>query len=72
MNAAPDLKNLTTPEKWQLMEDLWENLLQSEPEVGSPSWHGTLLEERARLIDSGGELVIDWEVARRQLLEECP
>ena len=70
MPATVDLNQMSTPDKLRLMEDLWADL--SGKEVSSPDWHGEVLAERDRLITSGKERLIDWEIAKRQLREELP
>ncbi len=59
---------MSTPEKLRLMEALWADL--SKETVASPLWHGEILAERDRLIDSGEEKFVDWETAKKQLREE--
>jgi hypothetical protein len=54
------------------MEDLWRNLAAEDPPVASPAWHGDVLAQRDRLIVSGEEPFIDWEVAKKQLRAELP
>ena len=68
MPAAIDLQQMSTPDKLRLMEDLWTDL--SGKEVTSPAWHGDVLAERDRLIESGEEKFVDWETAKRQLRQE--
>ena len=68
MSAAINLQQLSTPEKLRLMEDLWADL--SGKEVLSPAWHGDVLAERDRLVESGEEKIVDWEAAKRQLRQE--
>jgi len=68
MPATIDLQQMSTPDKLRLMEDLWADL--SEKDVSSPVWHGDVLAERDRLIESGEEKFLDWETAKRQLREE--
>jgi hypothetical protein len=68
MPATIDLKHLTTPEKLRLMEALWHDL--SDTDVQSPEWHGDVLAERDRLIASGEDSFVDWDVAKRQLRAE--
>ena len=70
MSTTIDLEEMTTPDKLRLMEALWQNLSASPSEVTSPEWHGEVLAERDRLLDSGEETVIDWETAKQQLREE--
>ena len=71
MPATIDLQEMTVPDKLRLMEALWHDLSsKSQSEVVSPAWHGDLLLERDRLIESGEETFIDWEVAKVQLRNE--
>jgi hypothetical protein len=70
MTTTIDLQEMTTPDKLRLMEALWQNLSNTDSEVDSPAWHGEVLLERDRLIDSGEESFIDWETAKKQLREE--
>jgi hypothetical protein len=70
MSTTIDLQEMTTPDKLRLMEELWRNLSMTDSEVASPEWHGQVLAERDRLIDSGEETFIDWETAKKRLREE--
>lgn len=70
MATTLDLDRMSTAEKLRLMEDLWQNLSSDENSVPSPAWHGDVLAERQRLIASGEESYIDWEVAKKQLRAE--
>ena len=68
MPSSIDLRQMSTPDKLRLMEDLWEDL--SGKELPSPDWHGEVLAERDRLIASGEEKFVDWENAKAQLRNE--
>ena len=70
MPTTIDLQEMTTPDKLRLMEALWQNLSTTTSEVASPEWHGEILAERERLIDSGEERFIDWDTAKKQLRDE--
>ena len=70
MASTVDLREMTTPDKLRLMEALWQNLSATSSAVVSPEWHGEVLAERDRLIESGEESFIDWENAKKQLREE--
>lgn len=70
MATTVDLREVTTPDKLRLMEALWQNLSTTAEEIVSPQWHGEVLAERDRLIESGEETFIDWETAKKQLREE--
>ena len=70
MATRVDLRETTTPDKLRLMEALRQNLSTISSAVVSPEWHGDVLAERDRLIESGEETFIDWETAKKQLREE--
>ncbi|MEX1117876.1 MAG: addiction module protein [Terrimicrobiaceae bacterium] len=70
MPTTIDLQEMTTPDKLRLMEALWQNLSAAATEVASPEWHGEVLAERDRLIDTGEETFIDWEIAKKQLRDD--
>jgi hypothetical protein len=66
MPATIDLQQMSAPDKLRLME----NRDFTGKEVTSPAWHGDVLVERSRLIESGEEKFADWETAKRQFREE--
>lgn len=65
-----DLKKMSTQDKMRLMEALWQDVSTKDTEIDSPEWHDDILAERDRLINSGEESFIDWEVAKKSLREE--
>ncbi len=70
MATTLDLGAMTTADKLQLMDELWQNLSAEVPAIDSPSWHGDVLAERERLVAAGDEVFIDWEDAKKQLRAE--
>ena len=70
MTATVDLQQMTIPDKIRLMEAIWHDLSVRDSEVVSPEWHGDVLAERDRLIESGEESFIDWETAKKSLRDE--
>jgi hypothetical protein len=70
MAISINLHGMTTPDKLRLMEALWQDLSADDSQVISPDWHGEVLTERDRLITSGEEKPLDWEIAKKQLREE--
>jgi hypothetical protein len=67
MQAAPELKEMTLPEKLALMEALWAELCRHEEEVPVADWHKEILDERARLLAEGRAAFVDWEVAKERI-----
>ncbi|MGK5091027.1 addiction module protein [Deltaproteobacteria bacterium TL4] len=48
-----EIKNMSMIERLQSMEVLWDSLLENESEIESPEWHGEILAERKKQIESG-------------------
>ncbi len=49
-----DIKNMSTAERLQAMELLWDSLLSEEgSEVDPPRWHGDVIEKRKAKIKNG-------------------
>ena len=43
-----NLKDMTTEEKLQAMELLWDDICRNAPDFSSPAWHGDILQEREK------------------------
>jgi putative addiction module component (TIGR02574 family) len=52
MNAQ-EIKKLSTSERIQMMETLWESLLYDEGAIDTPNWHGDILKKRMNSIKTG-------------------
>jgi hypothetical protein len=48
-----DFKKLTTIERLQAMEALWNLLLYEDESLEAPDWHERILEDRKKSIASG-------------------
>ena len=48
-----EIKKMSTIERLQAMEALWDSLMDEESEIESPQWHRDLIEERKRKIENG-------------------
>jgi hypothetical protein len=64
-----NLKEMTTEEKLQAMELLWDDLCRKIPESLSPQWHADVLKEREERIKEGQEGFRDWDEAKARLRE---
>lgn len=53
MSLQSQIKEMSLLEKIQTMEALWNNLSDNEEEFVSPEWHGSILNERESLVNSG-------------------
>jgi putative addiction module component (TIGR02574 family) len=47
-----EIRKMSTIERLQAMEALWDSLLYEESEIESPEWHRDILEERKRKIEN--------------------
>ena len=45
-------KNMSTTERLQAMEALWDSILYEE-EISTPKWHKEIIEERKKKIENG-------------------
>ena len=67
MSAEIALDQMTTAEKLELLEKLWDDLWQRPGNVPSPDWHGDVLAERTRAIREGETHFEDWDDVKRRL-----
>jgi Putative addiction module component. len=61
------LDRMTTVEKLQTMEALWEDLSKKSDEFISPSWHGEILSKRDKNLSEGKDLIQDWDEAKERI-----
>lgn len=52
MNRA-DIRRMSTAERLQTMEALWDELLHEDADIDSPKWHEEVLETRRRKVETG-------------------
>jgi hypothetical protein len=69
MDITVPLVQMTVEEKLRAMEALWADLTRRPEEFEAPAWHKDILDERRRLIEEGKAQFIDWEIAKKQILE---
>jgi hypothetical protein len=69
MEATPPANQTSIAEKLRAMEALWAGASRDEAQFESPAWHGDVLREREEHIKTGRESFMDWEAAKKQLLE---
>ena len=51
--STAEIQKMTTAERLQAMEALWEALCHEEKEPESPAWHEEVLADRKRILESG-------------------
>ncbi len=69
MGVAIKIDDLTTAEKIDVMERLWDDLCHNASETLSPAWHGDLLARREKNIDEGDASFMDWDAAKKSIRE---
>lgn len=48
-----EIKKMSTIERLRAMEELWDALCREDKEIESPEWHGAILENRRKKIETG-------------------
>jgi len=66
MNSL-SLKKMSTEEKIEIMETLWEDLCQNAESLSSPDWHLELLRQREKKIKDKKEQFLDWDASKKQI-----
>jgi putative addiction module component (TIGR02574 family) len=64
---------MSTIEKIEAMELLWDDLCKSAEKVPVPDWHKNILDERKIAVAEGREKAVDWETAKKKIRDsiEC-
>ena len=61
------LDEMTTSEKLQLLEELWENLRRTPDDIPAPEWHADVLHTREQRIQDGTAEFVDWSDAKNRI-----
>jgi hypothetical protein len=67
MEITIPLKEMTTEEKIQAMELIWDDLCKKAESLTSPSWHEQILNKREERIKSGNDEFVDWEKSKKNI-----
>lgn len=67
MQTILPLSKMSTKEKIQVMEAIWDDLCKDEDSYASPSWHENILQEREENIKRGDDKFVDWEQAKKDI-----
>ena len=49
-----EIKKMTTQQRIRIMEWIWDSLIEEDKKLKSPLWHGKILENRRKKVESGG------------------
>jgi hypothetical protein len=66
---AFNLSQLIVFSRRKRMGAIWSDLSSAEEPNLPPEWHGRILEERSRLVESGEVGFTDWQTAKKQIKE---
>ncbi|PAU76894.1 Putative addiction module component [Franzmannia pantelleriensis] len=66
MGIELPLASMTTAEKLEALDALWNDLSRAPDVIESPAWHGEVLAERGQATD---ERFVDWEEVKQQVRE---
>ncbi len=69
MGVTLPLEEMSVEEKLHAMETIWDDLCRHEGGVPVPDWHRQVLDERERACTGGEAKVMDWEAAKRDILQ---
>ena len=64
MSIIKPLEEMSTAEKIQMMESLWDDLC--------PAWHQDTLTQREKSLGTGEDLFEDWDSAKRNIRKQVP
>ena len=67
MALALQLGEMSTADKLQAMEDLWEDLSRCADSIAVPPWHYSVLESREIELKGCREHFTDWETAKETI-----
>ncbi len=69
MEIILPLVKMTIEEKINTMETIWNDLCKNEDNVLSPAWHEDILQRREKDVEKDIEKFIDWDTAKKKLLD---
>jgi len=65
MEVTLPLEKMSTEEKIQAMETIWDDLCTKADSIPSPSWHKKVLQEREDRIKKEDDEFTDWSRAKK-------
>jgi hypothetical protein len=72
MPTALPLDRMTTAEKLQTMEEIWDDLCRNPGSLPSPPWHGVVLDAREERVRAGTAEFTDWSKAKQEFRDSAP
>jgi len=69
MELTIPLNRMTTSDKLQALEEIWDDLRRTPEKVPSPSWHADVLQAREKRIQKGTSQFMEWSEAKQTIRE---
>ncbi len=70
MEVALPLEKMSTEEKIQTMETIWDDLSGKADSIPSPSWHKKVLKEREDRVKKGDDEFVNWNSAKKYIRDK--
>ncbi len=67
MKISLPIDRMSTAEKIETMELLWDDLCKVPENFQSPEWHSDILKIRDNRVKNGKESPVDWAEAKKRL-----
>ena len=64
-----NIEEMTTEEKIQTMEMLWDDLCRKQADIQTPDSHKDILDKREKLIMEGKAKFVDLETAKQDIAD---
>ena len=69
MIAQSEIRQMTLPEKFALLETVWAEITIDSDHVEVPQWHKDILDQRELAMQEGQVTLLDWEEAKKQIAQ---
>ncbi|MEI6071747.1 MAG: addiction module protein [Verrucomicrobiae bacterium] len=67
MIAQAEIRQMTLPEKFALLETVWAEISADPKQVEVPQWHKDILDQREVALQEGRATVLEWDEAKKQI-----
>ena len=61
------LNKMSTQDKIEAMESIWEDLCKNADSLSSPDWHKKILQNREVSLKEGNDEFVDWQDAKEDI-----
>ena len=65
--SIAEIEKMTVRERLQTMELLWDSITHGSEDIEPPAWHGEILSERKKMIESGKADWLTMDELRKEL-----